>query len=96
MAYVQRALNKDKPSTLVVNIEQREKAKATIFKLLQREHFGAEMKSLKAEKEIPKGSKILQFSPFLDEEGLIRSKGRIGKSQLEFNAKHPILTILAK
>ena len=49
------------------------------------------MKSLIAEKEIPKGSKILQFSPFLDEEGLIRGKSRIGRSQLDFNAKHPIL-----
>ena len=37
VAYVQRALNKDKPATLVVNIEEREKAKATIFKLLQQE-----------------------------------------------------------
>ena len=91
VAYVQRALNKDKPATLVVNIEEREKAKATIFKLLQQEQFGEEMKSLKAEKEIPKGSKILQFSPFLDEEGLFRAKGRIGKSQLDFDAKHPIL-----
>ena len=91
VAYVQRALSKYKPATLVVNIEEREKAKATIFKLLQQEQFGEEMKSLKAEKEIPKGSKILQFSPVLDEEGLIRAKGRIGKSQLDFNAKHPIL-----
>ena len=91
MAYVQRALNKHKPATLVVSIEEKEKAKATIFKLLQQEQFGEEMKSLKAEKEIPKVSKILQFSPFLDEEGLIRAKGRIGKSQLDFNAKHPIL-----
>ena len=49
------------------------------------------MKSLKAEKQIPKGSKILQFSPFLDKEELIRAKGRIGKSQLDCNAKHPIL-----
>ena len=86
VAYVQRALNKHKPATLVVSIEEREKAKATIFKLLQREQFGEEMKSLKAEKEIPKVSKILQFFSFLDEEGLIRAKGRIGKSQLDFNA----------
>ena len=91
VAYVQRALNKHKPATLVVSIEEREKAKATIFKLLQREQFGEEMKSLKTEREIPKGSKILQFSPFLDEEGLIRAKGRISKSKLDFNAKHPIL-----
>ena len=91
VAYVQRALYKHKPETLVISIEETEKAKATIFKLLQQEQFGEEMKSLKTEKEIPKGSKILQFSPFLDEEVLIRAKGRIGKSQLEFNAKHPNL-----
>ena len=71
VAYVHRALNKHKPTTLVVSIKEREKAKATIFKLLQQEHFGEEMKSLKAGKEISKSSKILQFSPFLDEEGLI-------------------------
>ena len=80
MTYEKRALNKHKPATLVVSIEEREKAKATIFKLLQQEQFGDEMKSLKAGKEIPKGIKILQFSPFLDEEGPIRTKGRIGKS----------------
>ena len=50
VAYVQRALNKHKPATLVVNIEEREKAKATIFKLLQQEQFGEEMKCLKVEK----------------------------------------------
>ena len=49
------------------------------------------MRSLTAEKEIQKGSKILQFLLFLDEEELIRAKGRIGKSQLEFKANHPIL-----
>ena len=84
-------MNKHKPATLIVSIEERGRAKATIFKLLQQEQFGEEMKSLKAEKENPKGSKILQFSPFLDEGGLIRAKGRIGKSQLDFNARHPIL-----
>ena len=91
VAYVQPAMSKYKPATLVVSIEEREKAKAIIFKLLQREQFGEEMKSLKAENEIQKCSKILQFSPLLDEEGLILAKGRIGKSQLDFNAKHPKL-----
>ena len=90
MACAQRALSKYKPATLVVRLEGREKAKAIIFKLLQQEQLKEEMKSLKAEKEIPKNSKILQFSPVLDE-GLNRAKGRIGKSQLDFNKKHPIL-----
>ena len=84
-------MNKHKPATLVVSTEEREQAKSTIVKSLQEEEFGEKMKPLKAEKETSKGSKILQFSPFLDEEGLIRAKGRIGKSQLDFNAKHPLL-----
>ena len=83
VAYVQQALNKHRPATLIISIEERRKVKATILKLLQQEQFGEEMKSLKAEKQIPKGSKILQFSPFLDEEGFIRAKARIGKSQLD-------------
>ena len=91
VAYVRRAMSKHKPATLIVSIEEREKAKATIFKLLQQEQFSEEMKSFRAEKEIPKSSKILQFSPFLDDEGLIRAKGRIGKIQLDFDAMHPIL-----
>ena len=40
VAYVQRALNKHKPATLVVSIEEREKAKSIIFKLVQQEQFG--------------------------------------------------------
>ena len=67
--YIQRALNKYKLATLVVSIEETEKAKTIILKLVQQEQFGEEMKSLKAEKVIPKSNKIVQFSPFLDEEG---------------------------
>ena len=91
LAYVHRASSKYKPATLVVIDEEREKAKAIIVKLLQQEQLGEDMKSLKVENEIQKSSKILQFSPFLDEEGLLQAKGRIGKSQLDFKAKHLIL-----
>ena len=91
MENVQQALRKRKPATKMIGIEENEDAKATILRLLQQEQFAEEMKSLKTEKEIPKGSKILKFSPFIDQRELIRAKGRIGKSQLDFNAKHPIL-----
>ena len=57
VAYVQRASSEHKPATLVVSIEEGEKAKAIIFELLQREQFGEEMKSLKAEKKIQKFQK---------------------------------------
>ena len=34
VAYVRRAMSKHKPATLIVSVEEREKAEATIFKLL--------------------------------------------------------------
>ena len=48
----------------MIGIEENEDAKATIFRLLQQEQFAEEMKSLEAEKEIPKGRKILQLTNF--------------------------------
>ena len=91
MAYKQRVFKKHKPATKTLSVQEREDAQASIFRLLQQEQFTEEMKSLKAENEIPKNSKILQFSPFIDQQGLIRAQGRIGKSQLNFETKHPIL-----
>ena len=92
MAYVQRVFKKHKPATKTLSVEEREGAQAGIFRLLQQEQFAEEIKSLKTEKEFPKNSKILQFSPFIDQQGLIRAQGRIGKSQLNFETKHPILS----
>ena len=91
MAYVQRIFRKHKPATKTLSVEEREGAQGSIFRLLQQEQFAEEMKSLKAEKEILKNSKILQFLPFIDQQGLIRAQGRIGRSQLNFETKHPIL-----
>ena len=82
---------KHKPATKTLSVEEREYAQASIFRLLQQKQFAEEMKSLKTEKEILKNSKILQFSPFIDQQGLIRAQDRIGKSQLNFETKHSIL-----
>ena len=77
MTYVQRVFRKHTPATKTLSVEEREGAQASIFRLLQHEQFAEEMKSLKVEKEIPNNSKILQFLPFIDQQGLIRSQGRI-------------------
>ena len=91
MANVQRVFKKHKPATKTLSVEEKEGAQAGFFRLLRQEQFAEEMKFLKAEKEILKNSKILQFSPFIDQQGLIRAQGRVGKSQLQFETKHPIL-----
>ena len=45
MAYVQRVFKKHKPATRTLNVEEREGAQASIFRLLQQEQFAEEMKS---------------------------------------------------
>ena len=58
---MQEELSKNKLATLSISVEESEKAKAIIFKLLWREKFDEAMKYLKAEKESPKSSEILQL-----------------------------------
>ena len=64
-------------------------ARATIFKILQKEEFAEAMKSLKAEKETPKKIRNLQSLALVDQQGLICVQGR--KNQLNFKTKHPAL-----
>ena len=61
MAYVQRVFKKNKPATKTLSVAGRDGAQASIFRLLQQEQFAEEMKSLKAEKEIPKTAKYSSF-----------------------------------
>ena len=72
-------------------VKAQEKKAVIQWKRFSKFNRGKEMNSLKAKKEIPKSCEMLQFSPFLDEEVLIRPKRRIGKSQLDFNVKHETL-----
>ena len=82
-----RAAQKNKLGTKTLSVEERQDAQARIFRLLQQEQFARKMKFLMAEREIPKILiKILQFSPFIDQQGLIHAQGRIGKSQMILKA----------
>ena len=75
----------------MLQVSEREIAKMKIFRLIQQEQFPEEIAALQTGKELPRSSKLLQFDPFLDENGLLRAKGRISKSHLEYETKHPIL-----
>ena len=63
VAYVQRALNKHKPATLVVSIEERRKAKATIFKLLQQDSLVTRSNLSKLKRKFQKSAKFYNSPP---------------------------------
>ena len=67
------------------------KAKVLLFRLIQHESFGDEIKALQQGKLISKNSSLLKLDPFLGEDGLLRVKGRLQESDLTYDEKHPIL-----
>lgn len=58
---------------------------------IQLKYFQDDILLLKSQKEIKKSSKLATLAPFLDEKDILRVGGRIQKSSLPFEAKHPIL-----
>ena len=92
----QQKLSKRKQPTIVVIVEQGEKASAIMFNYLEVRWWNLQ----KYENRIRKGSRILQFSFLRDvKDGLVCAKGRIEqnysafapKAELSFNAKHQVL-----
>ena len=66
-------------------------AKNFIFKQTQRDSFNPEVNALTQNKPINTTSRLRHLSPFLDEDGLLRARGRLEKSQMDYCLKHPII-----
>ncbi|XP_055714734.1 uncharacterized protein LOC129808851 [Phlebotomus papatasi] len=66
-------------------------AENKLVKILQAGHYNRELHRLRQNLSLPSTSKILSLNPFLDNDGIMRVGGRLEKSELSFNQKHPIL-----
>lgn len=74
-------------------------AESTLYKLAQFDCFYDEIKTLETPKEkfgpkscVKKSSSIYKRSPYLDENGLLRVRGRIDKIQgVKFETKRPVI-----
>ena len=66
-------------------------AERMLYKQTQREAFAEEIDRLSSGLPVAKRSSLVRLSPFLDEEGIMRMKGRLQKSNLTHDAKHPII-----
>lgn len=77
--------------TTCLSIEEMDFATVTIIKEVQGRHFGDEILQLKKTGNVPKKSNLLKLTPFLDENGIMRVKGRLQNALLPENTKHPII-----
>lgn len=63
----------------------------TIIRKVQEEHFADEVRCLQKRVAISQRSKLSTLNPFLDADSILRVGGRLGKSDLDFEQKYPIV-----
>ena len=69
----------------------RQRAEQIIFKIIQRECFPQELTSLMANQRVQRDSRLLQFRPCVDDDGIIRANRRLQLSDLDEDTKYPIV-----
>ncbi|XP_041449935.1 uncharacterized protein LOC121404468 isoform X1 [Drosophila obscura] len=66
-------------------------ARSRIIKHVQMEFFQVEYKQLSTGRPLSQKSKLIRYTPFIDDQGTMRVGGRIDNSMATYEAKHPIL-----
>ena len=94
MAWMRRfANNCQKKKKKLVNFLKPDEIKTAsilIIKDVQQSEFDEEIEDLQNKREIEKESKLHQFKPFLDDDGIMRVGGRLKSAPISFDAKHQI------
>ncbi len=81
------------PTKESTSLEERKEAELFIIKLVQKEAFSDEIKSLKLKEVVvkTKNGRLHKLNPFLDNEGILRVGGRLSQAMLHPHVKHPVL-----
>ena len=77
--------------TGVLSCEELLEARVKLFSLTQEAAYAQELHCLKGGIPLKKASSILQLKPFIGSDGLLRVGGRLHKSHLGYEEKHPVI-----
>lgn len=66
-------------------------AENIVIKTMQSEAFGNEISQLRGGKALSKRSKLINLTPFLDQNGILRVGGRLKNAKIPYNAKNQML-----
>ena len=96
VAYMLRLLPKNESKRtdtgFITDPTELDNAQQRLFHLVQFESFNTEKKCLLKSLPLSKSSKIVEFSPFIGHNGLLRASGRTKQLDVaSFDIKHPIL-----
>ena len=84
IAYCMRVKTKQKE---LLKADELHQAEQILFRCVQNESFPNDSKSIANSKELSKTLNIAKLSPFIEEVGTIRVKGRLKHSYFDYNAK---------
>ncbi|XP_063979046.1 uncharacterized protein LOC135163507 [Diachasmimorpha longicaudata] len=98
ISYILRWRNHRTSNRGPISVREIEEAEFRVLLMIQRERFPVEFRNLSVEDTSTKtnvstirGTSFDQLNPFIDARGLLRVGGRLKKSDLSFDHKHPIL-----
>ncbi|XP_050303785.1 uncharacterized protein LOC126741423 [Anthonomus grandis grandis] len=91
LRFKDRVLNKVTQSSIELTVTELTESQQKLIKLAQSESFPEEISRLNIGKTLNKNSKILSLRPFLDQHKIVRVGGRLSKSEITFNQRHPII-----
>jgi len=75
------------------SLEERREAEIFIIKLVQEEAFAEDIQKIKLQKEntLNKHNKLSQLNAFLDKDNVLRVGGRLSRSALHHDVRHPAI-----
>ena len=74
-----------------LTLEELQGAKTLIFRITQETDFSEEILSVQKGHMVSKKSSLFKLLPFLDDEGLLRVRGRLQFSDIPLSSKHPVI-----
>ncbi len=85
--------NVKQPTKESTSLEERKEAELFIIKLIQKEAFSDEIKSLKLNEVVAKtkNGRLYKLNPFLDNKGILRVGRRLSQATLHTYVKHPVI-----
>lgn len=74
-----------------ITVSEYKRALAYWIRYTQGLHFPDEISKLNKDRTVAASSRVSKFVPFIDADGIMRMRGRIERSALTYDQKHPIL-----
>ena len=92
IARLRRLVQRTNPGGGLTTVEERRDAELFIIKDMQQDVYSEEIEMICQNKsELNSTNRLRGLSPFIDESGILRVGGRLQRSSLSFQEKHPII-----